>query len=69
MLALSAVALLERMLTILQQIDTSVLSARKLGVIVFGCWTLLRFKECMVKTLVDESIQVRKPICTSCDQP
>lgn len=52
------------MLTILQQIDTSVLSMRKLGVIVFGCWTLLRFKECMVKTLMDESIQVPKPYCT-----
>ena len=45
----------------LQQIDTSVLSMRKLGVIVFGCWTLLRFKECMVKTLMDESIQVPQP--------
>ena len=42
----------------LHQIDTSVLSMRKLGVIVFGCWTLLRFKECVVKTLMDESIQV-----------
>ncbi|KAL3162807.1 hypothetical protein ABBQ32_009265 [Trebouxia sp. C0010 RCD-2024] len=51
------VALLEKMLTMLHQIDTSVLSMRKLGVIVFGCWTLLRFKECMVKTLMDESIQ------------
>lgn len=51
------------MLTILQQIDTSVLSMRKLGVIVFGCWTLLRFKECMVKTLMDESIQVPDAYC------
>lgn len=54
------------MLTVLQQIDTSVLSMRKLGVIVFGCWTLLRFKECMVKTLMDESIQVLKPYCILC---
>ncbi|DBA94457.1 TPA: hypothetical protein ACH3X1_002052 [Trebouxia sp. C0004] len=45
------------MLTILQAIDSNVLSFRKLGVIVFGCWTLLRFKECMIKTLLDESIQ------------
>ncbi|KAL0050270.1 hypothetical protein WJX82_007782 [Trebouxia sp. C0006] len=51
------VALLQRMLTILQTIDSNVLSFRKLGVIVFGCWTLLRFKECMMKTLLDESIQ------------
>lgn len=50
--------MLEKMLNMLHQLDTSVLSMRKLGVIVFGCWTLLRFKECMVKTLMDESIQV-----------
>lgn len=57
------------MLTILQQIDTSVLSMRKLGVIVFGCWTLLRFKECMVKTLMDESIQVLEAYCVVHAQP
>lgn len=54
------------MLTMLHQIDTSVLSMRKLGVIVFGCWTLLRFKECMVKTLMDESIQVAEPYLRLC---
>jgi len=62
-----AVALLQRMLTILQTIDSNVLSFRKLGVIVFGCWTLLRFKECMIKTLLDESIQVSK-LCRSASQ-
>jgi len=46
------------MLTILQTIDSNVISFRKLGVVVFACWTLLRFKECMIKTLLDESIQV-----------
>ena len=63
-----AVALLQRMLTILQTIDSNVLSFRKLGVIVFGCWTLLRFKECMIKTLLDESIQV-STLCRSASQP
>ena len=53
-----AVELLQRMLTMLQTIDSNVLSFRKLGVIVFGCWTVLRFKECMIKTLLNESIQV-----------
>lgn len=51
------VELLQRMLTMLQTIDSNVLSFRKLGVIVFGCWTVLRFKECMIKTLLNESIQ------------
>lgn len=61
-----AVALLERMLSMLQTIDSNVLSFRKLGVIVFGCWTLLRFKECMLKTLMDESIQVGFAPLVSC---
>ena len=42
----------------LKLVDTTVLNFRKLGVIVFICWTLLRFKECLVKTIMDESIQV-----------
>lgn len=59
----AAVELLQRMLTMLQTIDSNVLSFRKLGVIVFGCWTVLRFKECMIKTLLNESIQVGTRVC------
>lgn len=53
-----AVRLLGRVLHTLKTIDASVLSLQKLGVIVFGCWTLLRFKESLVKSFVDESLQV-----------
>lgn len=55
---LCAVTLLGKVLHTLQTTDASVLSLRQLGLIVFGCWTLLRFKEAIVKSFVDESLQV-----------
>lgn len=55
---LCAVNLLGKVLHTLQTTDARVVSLRQLGLTVFGCWTLLRFKEAIVKSFVDESLQV-----------